>query len=157
MNPSFRPALFAAMSCLISLSSCKVRGGANPTKETPSDPNSVLESPDSPSVDLSKSPIFVRCSSPKDSSSAFELLIRQDQASGSAQIAYRAGGATEVVTNGMWDNHKEKNPYQCLYSFGELRFIITMEQVSQGLLPSTLVGNDSNGRYIEQNLMCSKS
>lgn len=142
---------------LAPLHSCKLRGGSSADKNAASDPNSGLLQESDSSIDLSKTPVFVRCSSPKDVATKIDLSIHHSQQTGLAQITYRVGGSSEVIQKGRWDNHDEGSPYQYLYSFGDLRFILTNEQIFAGSYPATLVGNDSSGKYQEQTLACSKA
>jgi hypothetical protein len=142
---------------LASLTACKLRDGSSSDKNAPSDPNAAILQETDSSIDLSKTPVFVRCSSPKDVAAKMDLSIHHSQQTGSAQITYRIGGASEVSQRGRWDNHDEGSPYQYLYSFGDLRFILTNEQIFAGSYPATLVGNDSSGKYQEQTLACSKT
>ena len=141
----------------VSFQACKIRGGSSADKNTPSDPNAAILQESDASVDISKSPVFVRCSAPKDATTKVDLSIHHSQQTGSALVTYRIGEASEVSQKGRWDNYDEPSAYQYIYSFGDLRFILTNEQIFQGALPATLVGNDLNGKYQEQTLACNKA
>jgi hypothetical protein len=150
-------AIVAGLST-VAFAACKLRDGSSTEKKTPSDPNSIISQEMDSTIDLSKTPIFVKCTAPKEAAQSFELTLRQDKASGIAGITYRHGDneASAVSTTGRWDNFNEPNSYQFLYSFGELRLIMTQDQFAGGFYPATLVGVDAAKQYIEQNLMCSK-
>lgn len=136
---------------------CKLRDGSSTEKKTPSDPNSIISQEMDSSIDLSKTPIFVRCASPKDASTKVDLSIQHSQQTGAAQLTYRINSAPEVSQRGRWDNHDESTHYQYLYSFGDLRFILTHDQIFAGSFPATLVGSDAAGKYQEHTLACSKA
>lgn len=140
-----------------SIYACKLRDSTSAEKKASSDPNAEIAQDADSGLDLSKSPVFVRCLAPKESNSKVDASIHHSQKSGAAQITYRIAAGSEVIQKGRWDNHDEPSPYQYIYSFGDLRFILTNEQIVQGSLPATLVGNDASGKYIEQTLICSKT
>jgi hypothetical protein len=151
-------AIVAGLST-VAFAACKMRDGSSSDKKAHSDPNSVISQEMDSSLDLSKAPLFVKCTAPKEAAQSFELSLRQDKVSGLAVITYRHGDneASAVSATGRWDNFNEQNAYQFLYSFGELRLIMTQEQIADGFYPATLVGVDSAKQYVEQNLMCSKA
>ena len=149
--------IYLMMMSSILLISCKVRGGATPSKDKDSDQSSVLGDNAAAKVDLSKSPLFTHCSAPKDAAQPLDVAIRHDQASGAAQITYRIGQSSEITTNGRWDNYDETSPYQYIYSFESLRFIMTNDQIVAGSYPATFVGSDSSGKYLEQSMTCNKA
>ena len=139
-------------------SSCKMRTARPSDESTKSDTLSTSTGNGAGGLDISKAPLFVKCTAPKEAAQSFELSLSQDKASGLAGITYRHGDneASAVSTTGRWDNFNEPNAYQFLYSFGELRLIMTQDQIAGGFYPATFVGVDAAKQYIEQNLMCSK-
>ena len=149
-------AIVAGLSS-VAFTACKLRDGSSTEKKTPSDPNSIISQEMDSSIDLSKTPIFVRCSSPKDTSTKVDLSIQHSQQTGAAQLTYRISSASEISQRGRWDNHDEAIPCQYIYSFGDLRFILTNEQIFAGSFPATLVGTDSAGKYQEHALACDKA
>ena len=149
-------AIVAGLST-VAFAACKLRDGSSAEKKAQSDPNSVISQEMDSSIDLSKTPIFVRCSAPKDTSTKVDLSIQHSQQTGAAQLTYRISSASEISQRGRWDNHDEAAPYQYFYSFGDLRFILTNEQIFAGSFPATLVGSDAAGKYQEHTLACSKA
>lgn len=157
---AYRNILMTAFCALTAFnaSSCKMRTARPGDESTKSDSLSSSAGISSSAIDISKTPLFVKCTGPKEAAQSFELSLRQDKASGLAGITYRHGDneASAVSTTGRWDNFNEPNAYQFLYSFGELRLIMTQDQIAGGFYPATFVGVDAAKQYIEQNLMCSK-
>lgn len=140
------------LSTLVTTGSCKVRGSATPTKQSESSP-----SHGDVSSDLSKAPIFVSCKSGSPSKTSTEMTIRHNSKSGDAEARLKLGSDPETVSLGRWDNFDDPSSSQYLYSFGGLRFIITNDKASGGFYPGTLVGTTQNDRYLEENLICSKT
>jgi hypothetical protein len=137
--------------------SCKLRGNATPAKQSESASNPSATGTADVSTDLSKAPIFVTCKSGNSSKSPIEMTIRHDSKTGDAQTNLKFGGDTDTASRGRWDNFDDPSSSQYLYSFGGLRFIITNEKAAGGFYPGTLVGTTPSDRYLEENLICSKT
>ena len=142
----------ALLSTLVTTGSCKVRGSAAPTKQ--SDPAAGISDM---ATDLAKAPIFVTCKSANSSKTTIEMSLRQDAKSGAAETRLKLGNDADSVSLGRWDNFDDPSSSQYLYSFGGLRFIITNDKAAGGFYPGTLVGTTQSDRYLEENLICSKS
>lgn len=141
---------------LFTLSSCKLRDGSPSTKTAETSSSIGTTQNLSGMNDLSTLPLFLRCSTQKTSPVRAELSIRQEDSTGRAQMTYRFSGETETTLNGRWDNFEEPSPYQFIYSFGELRLIVTNERLFESGLPATLLGPDAAGKNRELTLVCTR-
>lgn len=140
------------LSTLVTTGSCKIRGSSAPTKQSePSAGHSDI------ARDLSKAPIFVTCKSANSAKTSIEMSLRHDAKSGAAETRLKLGNDADSVSLGRWDNFDDPSSSQYLYSFGGLRFIITNDKAAGGFYPGTLVGTTQGERYLEENLVCSKS
>ena len=142
---------------LFTLASCKLRDGSTSTKTADTSSSIGTTQNLSGSNDLSTLPLFLRCSTPKTSPIRAELSIRQEDSTGRAQMTYRFAGESETTVTGRWDNFEEPSPYQFIYSFGELRLIVTNERLFEAGLPATLLGPDATGKNRELTLVCTRS
>jgi hypothetical protein len=139
-----------------SMGACKIRDGASAEKKNPSDLQSDISQEVLPSVDLSKSPVFVRCSSIEDQTTKVDLSLHHNQQTGAALINYQIAETPQQSQSGRWDNYDEANAYQYIYSFGDLRLIFTNEPIFSNAYPATLLGTDASGKYQEHTLSCDK-
>ena len=56
---------------------------------------------------------------------------------------------------GTYDSSDDVKSYQHLFTFGELKFIVTMEPTKLGFYPGTLAGKQADGKAVQINVLCS--
>ena len=57
--------------------------------------------------------------------------------------------------SGTYDSSQDGKAYEHLFTFGELKFIVTMEPTKLGFYPGTLAGKDADGKSLAVNVLCS--
>jgi hypothetical protein len=59
------------------------------------------------------------------------------------------------TVSGTYDSRQDGKAYEHLFTFGELKFIVTMVPTKLGFYPGTLAGKDDDGKTVSLNVLCS--
>jgi hypothetical protein len=70
------------------------------------------------------------------------------------KVGEAASDGPQTSISGTYDSFGEVKPFEHLFTFSELKFIITMEPTKLGFYPGTLAGKNAEGKTIEFNVLC---
>ncbi len=73
----------------------------------------------------------------------------------STPIAIAGEEPSKTSSRGTYDSSDDVKSYQHIFTFGELKFIVTMEPTKLGFYPGTLAGKQADGKAVQINVLCS--